>query len=140
MSHVFSIRTMWRSFFCALMATFTLAVRSRSFPSTRFDTSVRPLTHSAPGSLSFSRLLTIEIGTFSRLFFSSSLEYLGYEFLSFLKNKPNVDLKGFVWRLRGQFQSSSRCIPSKAFNKSCSSRSRDSRNHNRHDRLLQSFS
>ncbi|KAK2464165.1 hypothetical protein APHAL10511_003622 [Amanita phalloides] len=25
MSHVFSIRTMWRSFFCALMATFTLA-------------------------------------------------------------------------------------------------------------------
>jgi len=26
MSHAFSIKTMWRSFFCALMATFTLSV------------------------------------------------------------------------------------------------------------------
>lgn len=31
MSHTFSIRTMWRSVFCALVATFTLAVRVPSF-------------------------------------------------------------------------------------------------------------
>lgn len=28
MSHTFSIKTMWRSFFCALVATFTLSVSS----------------------------------------------------------------------------------------------------------------
>lgn len=28
MSHVLSIKTMWRSFFCALVAAFTLAVRA----------------------------------------------------------------------------------------------------------------
>ncbi len=30
MSHAFSIRTMWRSFFCALMATVTLSVSCRN--------------------------------------------------------------------------------------------------------------
>ena len=32
MSHTFSIKTMWRSFFCALIATFTLAVSAHRRP------------------------------------------------------------------------------------------------------------
>ncbi|KAG8214257.1 chloride channel 5 [Butyriboletus roseoflavus] len=33
MSHIFSIKTMWRSFVCALVATFTLSVRAYSHTS-----------------------------------------------------------------------------------------------------------
>lgn len=32
MSHTFSIKTMWRSFYCALVATVTLSVRFRQLP------------------------------------------------------------------------------------------------------------
>lgn len=139
MGHVFSIRTMWRSFFCALMATFTLAVCRFVSSQNSFDTSVRPSTRSAPGSLSFSRSPTVGIGTFLRFSFSSSLESLGYEVPSLLKNEPDVELKGFVRRFRSQLQYSSRRISSKTFSQPCSSRGHDPCNHNCHDRLLQSI-
>lgn len=37
MSHTFSIRTMWRSVFCALVATFTLSVSATHGPTTRLS-------------------------------------------------------------------------------------------------------
>lgn len=69
MSHTFSIKTMWRSFFCALVATVTLSVSKRDcskkspFFSWRYS---RRWILSGRVSLCFSKSHTIEIGTSSK--------------------------------------------------------------------------
>lgn len=83
MSHAFSIKTMWRSFFCALMATFTLSVRT-NFVLLSLEIWCHPCgncrlwTLLELGSSYCFKWHMIAIGTSSRSSFSSSSGFLGY--------------------------------------------------------------
>src|ERR1700734_2352493 len=122
MSHNFSIKTMWRSFFCALMATVTLSIMNP------FRT----------GKLVLFQVTYDRDWHFFEILFFVVLGIFGVRLLAMLPTSSLL-INFFTGSLRCfccQVQSTSGCFPSKIPIESRAGRSRHTSDYNGPDRIL----